>query len=245
MFDVPALPLTLLPTLLPTLLSRPLLPLLLPGLGLLAAALGAWTTVPQIIRIRRTRTSTGVSAGAAVLSAMTSLAWLGYGIVRADLVQLLANVVGVVGSLAVTTLVLRHSGGRVLPAATGILGWAAVVVGLTAAGRVDLVTAAATTIAVLRNLPQVRLALRRGVDLLPLSPAGLAIGTVSSGCWVVYGFGVHQGAVWSTALAGTAGGLLVLARRCPPRRVVRTLHRGRWGLAGRLMVAPLVPVLGV
>jgi hypothetical protein len=32
----------------------------------------------------------------------------------------------------------------------------------------------------------------------------------------------------------------VLSRRCPPRAVVRALHHGRWGVAGQVLVRPIV-----
>ena len=80
----------------------------------------------------------------------------------------------------------------------------------------------------------------QGTSLSALSPSSLALSLTASVMWTTYGFAVSQFPVWSCSLVMGALTLVVLVRRCPPRRVAVALHRGAWGPTGQLLVRPLV-----
>nr|WP_246314155.1 SemiSWEET family transporter [Kineococcus aurantiacus] len=212
---------------------------MIPSLGLLAAALGILTGVPQVVRLVRDPDATGLSYSSAVLGALASGTWLSYGAVLRDPAQLVANVPGFLCAVVTVVLAARRLGLRLAPAVVALVAWAPLLAGALAVGGVGLVGALGTVVSLVKMLPQIRTVVRRE-PLHGLAPATFVLTQVSGGLWAVYGAATGQ---WSVVVCSVVTVVLagvVLARRCPPLAVARALHDGRFGVPGRLLVRPLV-----
>jgi len=75
-------------------------------MGLVAGALTTGSTIPQILKIIRSKSSGDISTLFFVIMATGMLLWLGYGILRSDLVIVLWNALSL--SLCVLILVLKR-----------------------------------------------------------------------------------------------------------------------------------------
>jgi uncharacterized protein with PQ loop repeat len=105
-------------------------------------------------------------------------------------------------------------------------------------GGAAAVGAAAVTVSIVRQVPQVRLAFSGG-SLDGLSPATYALAITSGSLWTVYGLALGLVPVWGNALFAVIVSSAVLARRCPPRHVIEVLDAGKWGAPGQLLVRPV------
>ena len=93
------------------------------SLGYLGSVFGVVMVVPQIARILRHPTLTGVSASSWAMTTVACLAWLSYGIRTASMPQIPGNLLLVTGAVAVVLLVpaewSRGRRGAALAAAAG------------------------------------------------------------------------------------------------------------------------------
>ncbi|NIZ91444.1 SemiSWEET family transporter [Kineococcus rubinsiae] len=208
-------------------------------LGLVAAALGILTGLPQVVRLVRTPDASGLSYSSAVLGVLSSATWLTYGVMLLDPAQLLANVPGVTCAVVTAVLSARRLGLRLARTWQACAAWALVVAAAAVLGGPAVVGMAATVVSLVKMLPQVRTVLRRE-PLTGLAPATFFLTQVSATTWTVYGLATGQVSVVVCSLVSVVLAGVVLSRRCPPRAVVRALHHGRWGVPGRLLVRPVM-----
>ncbi len=154
--------------------------------GWTATALGISFAWPQALHALRSPSLLGISPTGQVLTLITSMSWVLYGVVIGDGIMIVANAAAgsAVGVTAGILLVRRHLAPATLAGA--LAGWAAavvlavVVVGDAAAGIVGGLLGIAMTV------PQAR-ALRRGVVPDGVSAATYALLAATMGCWLVYG----------------------------------------------------------
>ncbi|WP_432543257.1 SemiSWEET family transporter [Kineococcus sp. SYSU DK002] len=212
---------------------------LLPLLGLLAAGLGVLTGVPQVLRLLKDPDATGLSYSSAVLGVLSAGTWLSYGVALRDPAQLVANVPGLACAVVTVVLAARRLGLRLSTAAVAVAAWTPVVVAAFAVGGAAAAGALGTAVSLVKMLPQIRTVVRRE-PLHGLAPATFVLTQVSAALWTVYGLALGQVSVVVCSAVTVVLAGVVLSRRCPPAEVVRALHRGRFGVPGRLLVRPLV-----
>lgn len=215
-------------------LSRLLaLPDLLTVLGLLAAAVGIASSIPQLRRLRRSGTTAGLSAASTTLGTVSVLAWLTYGTAERDPAQMIANAPSALLAIATLALLARHRGRPVLLVLAGL--GALVVLAVLLGPGTAAVGVLATTVGTVRQLPQVRLAVRGG-DLRGLAPGTYALALSSAVVWAAYGLGRHDTAVVASSLLALVCNAIVLLRRVPPRSVLQAAAAGRLGAPARSLV---------
>ncbi len=157
------------------------------ALGYLGAGFGVVMIVPQVIRVLRYPTKTGVSALSWSVTAVSCLAWLTYGIRTASAPQIPGNILLVIGASAVVLLVpgRRSRGHR-----AALLTAAAVVVLALAWSLSPAATGyLAFAIGLFSGLPQVyesignwKARLTSGVSITTWT-----LRTTSQICWLAYG----------------------------------------------------------
>ncbi len=103
-------------------------------LGLVSVVLAAWFALPQLLLLRRTRSVAGISLESIANSAISLVAWTGYGVVHASPWVIASSVVGLPAMFAILVLAARQ-GGRPRPALP--LAWSGLLLTTTAA---DVVT---------------------------------------------------------------------------------------------------------
>ena len=212
---------------------------LISSLGLLAAALGILTGVPQVVRLLRNPDASGLSYPSAILGVLSSGTWLTYGFLVADPAQLVANVPGLACAIVTVVLASARLGVSLTPALLAALVWIPLVTLAFLLGGPVLVGMAATAVSLVKMLPQVRTVLRRE-PLHGLAPTTFFLTQLSATMWTVYGLATGQPSVVVCSMVSAVLAGVVLSRRCPPVAVVRALHQGRFGTPGRLLVRPLV-----
>lgn len=212
---------------------------LISSLGLVAAAIGILTGVPQVLRLLKNPDASGLSYSSAILGVLSSSTWLTYGFMLLDPAQLVANVPGVGCAIVTVVLAARRLGVALTPAIVSALVWVPVVTGAFLVGGPVLVGMVATAVSLVKMLPQVRTVLRRE-PLHGLAPASFVLTQVSATLWTVYGLATEQPSVVVCSVVSAVLAGVVLSRRCPPVAVARALHYGRLGVPGRLLVRPLV-----
>lgn len=154
--------------------------------GWTATALGISFAWPQALHAMRSPSLLGISPTAQVLTLVTSLSWVLYGVVIGDGIMVVANAAA--GSaVAVTTGILllrRHLAPTSLVGALVVwaaaLALAVAVLGDQAAGIVG------GSLGVAMTVPQA-VALRRGVVPDGVSAATYALLAATMGCWLLYG----------------------------------------------------------
>jgi MtN3 and saliva related transmembrane protein len=77
-------------------------------LGLAAAALTTAANVPQVWKAWRTRETKDLSLAMTLILAAGLALWVGYGVLQADAVIVIANATAMTLALALTALKLRH-----------------------------------------------------------------------------------------------------------------------------------------
>ncbi|PRY15102.1 SemiSWEET family sugar transporter [Kineococcus rhizosphaerae] len=212
---------------------------LISSLGLLAAGLGVFCGIPQVVRLVRDPDATGLSYPSAVLGALASATWLSYGVALRDPAQLVANVPGIVCAVLTVVLAAKRLGLPLRTAAYAAAGWAPLVAAAFALGGVVVVGVLGTTVSLVKMLPQILTVVRRD-PVHGLAPATFVLTQVSATLWTAYGLATGQ---WSVVVCSAVTVVLagiVLSRRCPPLAVARALHEGRFGVPGQLLVRPFV-----
>ncbi|WP_432484128.1 SemiSWEET family transporter [Kineococcus esterisolvens] len=212
---------------------------LISSLGLLAAAVGIATGVPQLLRLLRSPDASGLSFSSSVLGVLGAGTWLTYGLLLMDPAQLVANVPGLACAAATVVLAARRLGVPLRRANAAVAAWVPVVAVAHVAGGATLVGAVATAVSLVRMVPQVRTAFGSG-SLAGLAPGTYVLTQLSATLWTVYGATTGQPSVVVCSVVSVLLAGVVLSRRLPPRHVVRALHAGRFGLPGQLLVRPLV-----
>jgi MtN3 and saliva related transmembrane protein len=76
-------------------------------IGLVAGSLTTLAFIPQLLRIWRTRSARDVSLGMFVVFVAGIILWLVYGVLRHDIVVILANAVTLVLALAILALKIK------------------------------------------------------------------------------------------------------------------------------------------
>lgn len=180
-------------------------------IGLVAAAVGITVSVPQVWRLWRGTTAAGVSHASAVLGVMAGSTWLTYGLLIVDHAQILANIPGLAGGLAILVLVLRRGRLSPRPAIIAAATWASVIAITYSAFGATAVGFAATAVTLVARGPQVWTAFR-APSLEALSPATFTLSTIASTLWMTYGFGTADPPVWTSSLAVIAMSVAILAR---------------------------------
>jgi MtN3 and saliva related transmembrane protein len=199
-------------------------------LGAAASFFSLSSTVPQILRAVRHRSSEGVSWSSLLMNLSASVLWAVYAAAAVDQV-LLANNLVAVGLLVVLALVLLVADGRSCWYALLLTG-AAAVVGFLAAVAVVLdpfaLALVAMVITSVRMWPQARLAVAR-VPLWGLDPWATALGWVGWLLWSAYGVATGDTAVGVCSVTGLVLHSVVCAFRLPPRRTLHSIASGRLG----------------
>ncbi len=179
-------------------------------LPFLAAAFGIPQYVPQIVKLRATGDTAGVSWAWATLTCVSNAAWFGYfmlsGYWTASLPSTAASVLA-----ATMSVLLAQRGARTTRATVSICGWAAaLLVAVVIGGRAGLGTllAAATIVQV---TPSIWAAYRT------TRPTGISRGTWALilgelSCWLVFGLGKSDDRLIVLGATGVTAAVLMLIR---------------------------------
>ncbi|MCA2216210.1 SemiSWEET transporter [Jidongwangia harbinensis] len=193
-------------------------------LGVLAAALTIALPWPQVWRCWIGGRTTGLSASSCWLGAAMPIGWMAYGLLLRDPIQVVTNVgTGVAGLAVLAALLISRRDlrrGRALLATAstaGVLLIAVVLSGLGAAlpgydgVQVAPMLGAVLAIAsIVSAVPQPLSLLRdRRQDLSGVSPLRWQLAAAACACWLGYGIGMGQAAVWASGSAGLLGALVV------------------------------------
>lgn len=178
-----------------------------------ANVLGAAMSLPQVVRLLRTRQVSGVSPAWAALSVVSNVWWLAYGVGVGSWAIVPVAVVSVLGYTAIVAALAAFGGGGsarvavVVPVlavaglpAVGLWlgGWAAAGVVLGALYAVQLAPAV--------------LGAYRAADLRGVSAGTWACAWLEAALWGVYGIAAGDAGLLALAVAGLAMSSLVLVR---------------------------------
>jgi uncharacterized protein with PQ loop repeat len=199
---------------------------LLDALPIAAAAFAIPQFLPQIIKLRRTDDSAGVSWSWATLTSVNNAAWFGYFALSAYWAALVPSCSATLLAGALATMLALRGQARTQPAVL-IGAWAALLAAAFAvAGRTGLGTLL-TAAFVLQVTPSVWAAYRTA------RPTGISQGTWllilgELSCWTIFGVHKSDPRLMILGFTGVAASLLMLARihrttegqRSPPRRAI-------------------------
>jgi hypothetical protein len=179
-------------------------------LPFVAAAFGIPQYVPQIVKLRATGDTAGVSWAWATLTGVNNTAWFGYfmlsGYWTAGLPSTAASVLG-----ATMSVLLARRGARTTRATVWICVWAAaLLVAVVAGGRAGLGTLLATA-SIVQLTPSIWTAYRTA------RPTGISRGTWALvlgelTCWLVFGLGKSDGRLIALGATGVTAAVLMLIR---------------------------------
>jgi MtN3 and saliva related transmembrane protein len=178
-------------------------PLLIAVTGYGAAVLLAFISLPQVLRLLRSRDTTGVSAPTWVVSVACGACWTEYGITTNLWPTILSNALYALGAL----LVLRLLSKRV--AALGVLT-AASVFAISWALPVGVVGVVAVLITLGAYAPQARASLREDLSGVAMGTWALALATEV--LWALYGILTGVWAVAAPSAVTAPLALLILLR---------------------------------
>ena len=181
------------------------------AVGMTAATIGISCSTPQVWRLWRSPDAEGVSHASAVLGVLAVSSWLSYGLSLVDWAQIVANIPGLVGALAILTLVVVRSGATFRPTVVAAAAWSVVLLAAFRIGGPEALGVSATTVTLVARGPQVWTAYR-STSLAALSPLSFALTVVSASLWVTYGLGTGEAPVFTSATAGLTMSVLILAR---------------------------------
>jgi uncharacterized protein with PQ loop repeat len=183
---------------------------LLGYLPIAAAAFGIPQFLPQVLKLRATGDTAGVSWSWAALTSVNNSAWLGYFIASGYLIAILPSTAAAAlsGTIAITLAVRGCAGGR---AAALIAAWAALLAtGYAVAGVAGLGTLL-TAAFVVQVLPSLWTAYRTE------RPTGVAYGTWllilgELACWLAFGLYQSDPRLIVLGITGATASALMLAR---------------------------------
>lgn len=183
---------------------------LLGYLPIAAAAFAIPQFLPQLIKLRVTGDTAGVSWSWATLTSVNNSAWLGYFLLSGYWTAILpSSAAAILAGAIATTLAVR--GLATWRAATLICAWAALLVtGAAVAGRVGLGTLLAGAF-IVQVAPSLWTAYRTE------RPTGVAYGTWllilgEVSCWLAFGFYRSDPRLIALGIAGVTASVLMLAR---------------------------------
>lgn len=217
------------------------------ALGVLGAALSMSLSWPQVVKSCVHRRTQGLSPTACTLGVALPIGWITYGLLDAQRIQVITNVVTGTAGLAIFAALLvtqpgmrsgralrlsAASAGAVLTAvALSVLAAAlpgvrgeqvAPLLGLILAG-VSFVSAVPQPLTLLRDRTQ---------DLSGLSPLRWRLGAGASASWLLYGLSTGQPSVSASASVGLISALIVctiLVLRSEPSPATQAFDRAaRW-----------------
>ncbi|WP_305783599.1 SemiSWEET transporter [Symbioplanes lichenis] len=189
-------------------------------LGWFGAALSIALPWPQVWRSCVKGRTTGLSVAACWMGVAMPAAWITYGLLTGETVQVVTNVVTGSASLGVLTAVMvKNRSRRTLRSAAGAAaiftaaGASAAVAGLTPVTGTQAAAVLGTILAVaslISAVPQPLSLLRdRTQDMSGLSPLRWRLAAAACGSWMTYGLFTGQPAVWASAMVGLTSALIV------------------------------------
>ena len=191
-----------------------------PAIGLLAATVGITVTAPQVLRLVRTPNADGMSHGSAVLGLLATTTWLTYGVMITDAPQILANVPGIVGAVAIYVLVVTRGGFAWRPGLAGALTWAALITAAFVLRGPQTVGMLATAVTLVARVPQVHTVFR-STSLAALSRTSMLLGAASASLWLSYGILTADMPVWTSSSAVLVLTAVILGRQAYVLRAQR------------------------
>jgi uncharacterized protein with PQ loop repeat len=183
---------------------------LLDALPIAAAAFAIPQFLPQIIKLRRTDDTAGVSWSWAALTSVNNAAWFGYFTLSAYWAALVPSSSAALLAGALATMLARRGQARARPAVL-IGAWAALLaMAFAVAGRSGLGTLL-TAAFIVQVIPSVWTAYRTA------RPSGISRGTWllilgELSCWTVFGVHKSDPRLMILGFTGVAASLLMLAR---------------------------------
>jgi hypothetical protein len=206
-------------------------------LPFLAAAFGIPQYLPQIVKLRSTGDTAGVSWAWAALTGVNNTAWFGYfmlsGYWTAGLPSAAASLLG-----ATMSVLLARRGARTRRATVWICLWtAALLVAVGAGGRTGLGTLLAAA-SIVQVTPSIWTAYRTA------RPTGISRGTWALvagelSCWLAFGLGKSDGRLIVLGVTGvTAAGLMLIRATRTSRRRARPPAGAGLGPLGRVPARP-------
>ncbi|WP_306208612.1 SemiSWEET transporter [Actinoplanes sp. RD1] len=209
-------------------------------LGWFGAALSIALPWPQVWRSCVRGRTTGLSVAACWMGVAMPAAWVTYGLLIGETVQVVTNVVTGSASLGVLTAVLiKNREGRTArtmirsaAGAAGIVATTLISAGVAALTSVTGTQAAAVLGSVLAvaslisAVPQPLSLLRdRTQDMSGLSPLRWRLAAAACGSWMTYGLFTGQPAVWASAMVGLTSALIVCTVLAGAQRTARAAER--------------------
>lgn len=173
-----------------------------------AAAFGIPQYLPQILKLRATRDTAGVSWAWASLTSVNNAAWFCYFTLSGYWAAMLPSSAAALLAGTIATMLIRHATAR---AALPVCGWAALLVtGYAVAGLTGLGTLL-TAASVVQVAPSIWTAYRTA------RPTGISRGTWllilgELSCWTVFGLHKHDPRLVALGVTGVTAALLMLAR---------------------------------
>ncbi|MGW6200175.1 PQ-loop domain-containing transporter [Kribbella sp. NPDC055110] len=185
-------------------------------LPIAAACFGIPQYLPQILKLRRTGDTAGVSWSWATLTSINNAAWFGYFLASGYWTASLPSTAA--ATLAGTLSVMLVRRGALNPRAVGwIAGWAGLLaVGAIVGGRIGLGTLLAAA-SIVQVTPSLWTAYRTA------RPTGISSGTWALvlgelSCWLVFGLSNADVRLTTLGATGVLASLLMLARARATRR---------------------------
>jgi uncharacterized protein with PQ loop repeat len=180
-------------------------------LGLLSTLLALWFSLPQLVRLARTRSTAGVSLGSLANSLVSLTAWALYGAAHGYVWVVAGSLVGVPATVA-TLVLARRDGARLRLLAPA--SWAGLLV--VAAAASVLVTPAVLDVAIGSSVlwlvvPAAWYAWRSS-DVSGIAPQTWLVLAVEASVFGAYGWVAGVGADRVYGVVALAGSAVVLAR---------------------------------
>jgi hypothetical protein len=199
--------------------------MILAVLPIIAACFAIPQFVPQILKLRMTDDTAGVSWSWAMLTSVNNVAWLAYFLLSRYWIALVPSVSATVLAAVLATMITLRHGLKPRPAAmVGV--WAVMVAGSgILAGRTGL-GAALTVAFALQVSPSIWTAYRAA------SPTGVAAGTWllilgELSCWTVYGLHESDPRLIALGFTGVTASLLMLGRLAALPDALGAIRDGR------------------
>lgn len=178
--------------------------------GVLAAVMPIARTWPQAIRIIRRKDASGVSVTTWALILANFTIWTIYGLYLQLPALIIANIGAGTGAICILISLSVHANANPFIAIATIATSTAITLGLHALGGDETVWAAASTLAVVMFLPQVRTAFRSNPS--GISPTTWWLGIVAGLVWASYGWSVGQLQIAAPHLVMTPCAIAILWR---------------------------------
>lgn len=209
-------------------------------LGFVAGTIGVAGGWPQFLRLARTRVGTGVSVTSQILGLSCVALWFSHGLFSRDAAQTVSNAAAMVAAsgIVIVLMTLRATRRERLLVGVATLACLAAILTLVWIDQPALLATVAVSVSMVRLLPQLLIAARRGRSMAGLAPATLAMTVLCSALWAGYGLLVGDPAVIVTSSVGLLLNSFIVYRRVPPAKMMAAARAGRFGPAAARVVAP-------